>query len=61
MKKVKVLEPFKFMGIERTPGQIMTLPDLRAIHLTDEGHAALQTYREAMQSVLNELLGEQEI
>ena len=29
------------------------------IQLTDEGHIALQTYREGMQSVLDELLGEE--
>ena len=29
------------------------------IQLTDEGHTALQTYREGMQSVLDELLGEE--
>jgi DNA-binding MarR family transcriptional regulator len=29
------------------------------IHLTDDGRAALETYRDSMQSVLNDLLGDQ--
>lgn len=37
MKKVKVIEKFMYMGIEREPGTVMNLPDLRALHLIDEG------------------------
>lgn len=52
---LRKLEEAKYVSIKK---EFVDNKPRTLIHLTGEGHAALQTYRESMQSVLDELLGE---
>jgi DNA-binding MarR family transcriptional regulator len=49
------LEAVGYVGIQK---EFVNKVPRTLIHLTDEGRAAIQTYRENMRRVLDELLGE---
>jgi len=51
---LRKLEEANYVGIQK---EFVDNIPRTLIHLTDRGRAAIQTYRESMQSVLNELLG----
>lgn len=53
---LRKLEEANYVGIHK---EFVDNKPRTLIHLTEEGHTALQTYRQGMQFVLDELLGEE--